>query len=260
MKESIFNGTDMVKVFGETKVLQGISLELYEGDFTVIMGSSGSGKSTLLYALSGMDQLSGGQLLYRGKFSDGKQPSGGWLDITQASEKELTRLRAEEFGFVFQRTYLVSSLTLEENVRMAGLICGSMSEKEVEEKTDMLIHQMCLEKAKDRLPAQVSGGEAQRAAVARAVITKPTILFADEPTGALNKANTEEVLNLLTAIHAEGQSVLLVTHDREAALRGNRILYLEDGVIVGELMLTPYQGKNKRREQELASWLEGFRW
>lgn len=249
MKEVIFHGTDMVKTFGETKVLQGISLELYKSDFTVIMGSSGSGKSTLLYALSGMDRLSGGQLFYNGKF-----------DITHASEKELTYLRAEEFGFVFQRTHLVSSLTLEENIRMAGLICGSMSEKEIKEKTDALIHQMRLEKAKDRLPAQVSGGEAQRAAVARAVITKPAILFADEPTGALNKANTEEVLDLLTALHAEGQSILLVTHDREAALRGNRILYLEDGAIVGELALNPYQGKNIERERELASWLESFHW
>ncbi|MDE7268602.1 MAG: ABC transporter ATP-binding protein [Lachnospiraceae bacterium] len=244
----------MVKNFGETTVLHGINLELYKGDFTVIMGSSGSGKSTLLYVLSGMEQLSEGKLLYREK------NSSKMLDITHASEKALTRLRAEEFGFVFQRTHLVSSLTLKENICMAGLICGSMSEKEVREKTDLLIRQMCLEKAEDRLPAQVSGGEAQRAAVARAVITNPIILFADEPTGALNKANTEEVLNLLTALHEEGQSVLLVTHDREAALRGNRILYLEDGAIVGELILTPYQGKNKGREQELASWLEGFCW
>ncbi len=266
MKQVIFHGTDMVKTFGETKVLQGISLELYEGDFTVIMGSSGSGKSTLLYMLSGMDSLSGGQLFYKGKFSDGKtssdekRPSDERVDIAHASERELTYLRAEEFGFVFQHTHLVSSLTLEENIRMAGLICGSMSEKETNEKTDALIRQMRLEKAKDRLPAQVSGGEAQRAAVARAVITKPTILFADEPTGALNKANTEEVLDLLTALHAEGQSILLVTHDRETALRGNRILYLEDGAIVGELTLSPYRGKNIERERELTSWLESFHW
>ncbi|MDE7176589.1 MAG: ABC transporter ATP-binding protein [Lachnospiraceae bacterium] len=250
MKEVIFQGTDLVKTFGETKVLQGVSLELYKGDFTVIMGSSGSGKSTLLYMLGGMDRLSGGQLLYYNRK----------IDMTHASEKQLTSLRAEEFGFVFQRTHLVSSLTLEENIRMAGLIAGSMSEREIAEKTETLIRQMHLEKAKDRLPAQVSGGEAQRAAVARAVITKPAMLFADEPTGALNKANTEEVLNLLTVLHTEGQTILLVTHDREAALRGNRILYLEDGAIVGELKLSPYQGKDIKREQELASWLEGFRW
>ena len=120
MKEIIYQGTNMVKTFGETTVLQGISLKLYKGDFTVIMGSSGSGKSTLLYAISGMDRLSGGQLFYKGKQSDGKTSSDGMLDIAHASEKELTRLRAENFGFVFQRTHLVSSLTLEENIRMAG--------------------------------------------------------------------------------------------------------------------------------------------
>lgn len=253
MKEIIFQGTDMIKTFEETKVLQGISLELYKDDFTVIMGPSGSGKSTLLYAVSGMDRLSEGQLFYRGKRSE-------MTDIAHATEKELTYLRAAEFGFVFQSTHLISSLTLEENIRMAGLICGSMSEKEIRRKTDVLIHQMRLEKAKDRLPAQVSGGEAQRAAVARAVVAEPEILFADEPTGALNRANTEEVLNLLTTLYAEGQSILLVTHDREAALRGNRILYLEDGFIVGELELGSYLGKDREREWKLASWLEGFRW
>lgn len=143
---------------------------------------------------------------------------------------------------------------------MAGLLCGSLSEKEVIQKTDSMIRQMGLEKAKDRLPAQVSGGEAQRAAVARAVIATPNILFADEPTGALNKANTEEVLDIMTALYEAGQSILLVTHDREAALRGNRILYLEDGLIVGELSLGPYREKERERERKLASWLEEFRW
>ena len=247
-KDIILSGKEITKSYGDNTVLQGISLELYAGDFTVIMGSSGAGKSTLLYVLSGMDRSNGGKLYYRGQ------------DITDASEKQLTKLRSEDFSFVFQRTHLVSSLTLEENIRMAGLIAGSMSEKEVKEKTALLIRQMHLEKAKDRLPAQVSGGEAQRAAVARAVITKPAILFADEPTGALNKANTEEVLDLLTTLYAEGQKILLVTHDREAALRGNRVMYLEDGAIVGELALSPYQGKDIKRERELASWLEGFRW
>ena len=144
-------------------------------------------------------------------------------------------------------------------VLLSSAIIFNLYDK-IQEKTDALICQMHLEKAKDRLPAQVSGGEAQRAAVARAVITKPKILFADEPTGALNKANTEEVLDLLTALYSRGQSILLVTHDREAALRGNRILYLEDGAIAGELELSSYQGKDREREQKLASWLEGFRW
>ena len=247
MKETILSGKGIAKRYGENDVLRGVDIELYAGDFTVIMGSSGSGKSTLLYALSSMDRASGGQLFYKNR------------DITGASESALTCLRAEEFGFVFQRTHLISNLTLYENIKMAGLI-GSLSERECRQRADQLIAKMNLEGAKDRLPSQVSGGEAQRAAVARAVINRPALLFADEPTGALNKANSQEVLNLLSALNQDGQSVLLVTHDREAAMRGNRILYLEDGAIIGEMSLPNYAGKDSAREEKLAAWLEGLGW
>ncbi len=114
---------------------------------------------------------------------------------------------------------------------------------------------MNLQEAKDRLPSQVSGGEAQRAAVARAVSGAPTLLFADEPTGALNRANTKEVLDLFTTLHQESQTILLVTHDKEAALRGNRIFYLEDGKILSKLDLSDYKPEDKQREENLALWL-----
>ena len=247
MKNVILSGKGIVKSFGENTVLHGIDIDVYEGDLTVIMGSSGSGKSTLLYALSGMDRISGGELFYREQ------------NITNASEKELTKLRAGDLGFVFQKTHLINNLTLGENIRMAGLI-GNVPDNEAKTRADELIMRMNLDNAKDRLPSQVSGGEAQRAAVARAVITKPVILFADEPTGALNKANSEEVLNLLSSLNADGQTVLLVTHDKEAALRGNRVLYLEDGAIIGELELPNYTGKDKAREEKLTAWLEGLGW
>ena len=247
MKKVILSGKGIVKTFGENTVLHGIDIDVYEGDFTVIMGSSGSGKSTLLYALSGMDSISGGELFYCDR------------DISAASEKELRQLRAKDLGFVFQRTHLINNLTLGENIRMAALI-GNVPDNEAKTRADELITRMNLDNAKDRLPSQVSGGEAQRAAVARAVITKPAILFADEPTGALNKANSEEVLNLFSSLNAEGQTVLLVTHDKEAALRGNRVLYLEDGAIIGELELPNYTGKDKAREEKLTAWLEGLGW
>ena len=247
MKEIILSGKGITKSFGENTVLHGIDVDIYAGDFTVIMGSSGSGKSTLLYALSGMDRFDSGQLIYRQQ------------DIANVSEKVITKLRSKDFGFVFQRTHLISNLTLYENIRMAGLI-GALSEKEADQCADALIDQMNLEKAKDRLPSHVSGGEAQRAAVARAAINKPSILFADEPTGALNKANSEEVLNLLSSLHSKGQTVLLVTHDKEAALRGNRVLYLEDGTIIGELELPVYTKKDRSREEKLSAWLERLGW
>lgn len=248
MKETILSGQKIKKDFGENRILQGIDISIYAGDFTVVMGSSGSGKSTLLYALSGMDAVSGGKVVYKGR------------DITGLSERELAQLRAAEFGFVFQKMHLVSSLSLYENIVIAGYISNKGNEEEIREKADGLVERMNLSGAEKRLPSEVSGGEAQRAAIARAVISSPQILFADEPTGALNKANTLEVLNLFSALNREGQSVVLVTHDKEAALRGNRVLYLEDGMVAGELELTAYEGKDRKREEQLNRWLENKGW
>lgn len=244
----VLSGKNIIKTYGETKVLDGLNISIYYGDFTIIMGTSGSGKSTLLYMLSGMDQVTSGEVNYNGK------------DLSKLSEKKLTTLRGDTFGFVFQQTHLVSNLTLYENILMAGLVNHSMSEAKTKEHTDILLKQMNLMHVKDHLPSEVSGGEAQRAAVARAVIGNPAILFADEPTGALNRANTEEVLNLFTNLHKEGQTILLVTHDKKAALRGNRILYIEDGGIVSELSLSEYKQTDKEREKKLSEFLENLGW
>ena len=246
MADTILQGEKITKIFhqgkAEAKVLDGIDIKIYEKDFTVIMGPSGAGKSTLLYSLSGMDQINGGHVLYRGR------------EISSLSEKQMARLRAEEFGFVFQQTHLVSNLTLLENVLVAGYVGKKDS-------AENLLQQMDVEEAKDRLPAQVSGGEAQRAAIARAMIGRPGLLFADEPTGALNQANTREVLGLLTDLNREDQSILMVTHDLRAASRGNRILYLEDGKVCDELSLEPYnEMEEKQREREVSQWLSGLRW
>ncbi len=226
--------------------MQNIDVDIYAGDFTVIMGSSGAGKSTLLYCLSGMDSLTGGEVLFKG------QP------ITGLSEKKMAALRAKEFGFVFQQTHLVSNLTLFENVAVAGY-AGKAAD--VNTRAHALLEQMHVGDAENRLPNQFSGGEAQRAAIARAMINKPVLLFADEPTGALNKANSQEVMNLLTELNAQGQSVLMVTHDPRAALRGNRLLYLEDGKILDELGLPAYRPEDEReRETEISGWLSGLGW
>lgn len=244
----VISGKNIIKTYGETKVLNDLDISIYQGDFTVIMGSSGAGKSTLLYMLSGMDQVTSGEINYNGK------------NLSKLSEKKLTTLRGDAFGFVFQQTYLVSNLTLYENILMAGLINHSMSEANAKEHTDKLLKQMNLIHVKDHLPSEASGGETQRAAVARAVIGNPAIVFADEPTGALNRANTEEVLNLFTTLHKEGQTILLVTHDKKAALRGNRILYIEDGRIVSELSLSEYKETDKEREKKLSEFLENLGW
>ncbi len=234
------------KKYGETPVLQDIDVDIYAGDFTVIMGSSGAGKSTLLYCLSGMDSLTGGEVFFK------NQP------ITGLRERKMAALRAKEFGFVFQQTHLVSNLSLFENVAVAGYAGKSA---DVNALAHALLEQMNVASAKNRLPNQVSGGEAQRAAIARAMINKPALLFADEPTGALNKSNSQEVMNLLTGLNAQGQSILMVTHDLRAALRGNRLLYLEDGKILDELGLPTYRAEDeKERETKISRWLSELGW
>ena len=212
------------------------------------MGPSGAGKSTLLYALSGMDGISGGTVSYKG------QP------VTGLSEDQMAGLRAREFGFVFQQTHLVSNLTLLENVAVAGYLAGKEPSKTIQARVEHLLCQMGVEGAKDRLPFHVSGGEAQRAAIARAMIGGLGLLFADEPTGALNRQSSREVLDLLTGLNQGGQTILMVTHDMGAAVRGNRILYLEDGKILDELTLSPYEKPDREREERASRWLSALRW
>lgn len=253
MKHTILSAKDLCKSFahngGQLHVLQHIDLDLYEGDFTVIMGASGSGKSTLLYSLSGMDRATSGQVLYHGK------------DLVAAKEKEIAGLRHKDFGFIFQQMHLVSNLTLFENVAVAGYLNKTVPAAEVRTYAEELLQKMGIAQIGNHLPSQVSGGEQQRCAIARAVINHPGLVFADEPTGALNRRNTNEVLNLLTKINKGGQSILMVTHDVRASLRANRILYLEDGSMIGELSLPPYSGEEEQsREIQVNAWLSSMEW
>ena len=252
MKNVLLQGKNICKSFiqsgGSMPILNEVNIEVYEGDFIVIMGPSGAGKSTLLYALSGMDNITSGEIEYRGK------------RISGLTEKEMARIRAKEFGFVFQQTHLVSNLTLFENIAVAGYVGGGRP-KNVQQRASELLSWMHVDGAKDRLPSQTSGGEAQRAAIARAMIQDPGLIFADEPTGALNKSNSEEVLNLLSTLNSDGQSLLMVTHDVHAAIRGNRILYLEDGKILDEFTLPVYSAADARqREAQTTQWLSSLRW
>lgn len=251
MKNILLAGKGVCKRFTKdgAPVLDNIDADIYQGDFTIIMGASGAGKSTLLYALSGMDSLSDGRVIYKG------------AEISHYNERQMARLRAAEFGFVFQQTHLVSNLTLFENVAVAGYLNEKIPQSETRERSESLLRQMGVEHAANRLPHQTSGGEAQRAAIARAMIGQPGILFADEPTGALNKRSSDEVLNLLTALNEQGQSILMVTHDLRAAIRGNRILYLEDGRVLDIFNLSPFQPNNaQQREIKINEWLTGLHW
>lgn len=251
MKEILLQGEGIVKQFpgGTDLVLDHVDLAVYQGDFTIVMGPSGAGKSTLLYALSGMDTISEGRVIYKEQ------------EITRLKEAQMAKLRSREFGFVFQQTHLVSNLTLFENVAVAGYLNRGVSGKDTQERASSLLSQMNVNGARNRMPNQTSGGEAQRAAIARAMINEPGILFADEPTGALNKRNTDEVLSLLTELNQKGQSILMVTHDVRAAIRGNRILYLEDGKILDEMALPPFTQETAReRKETVSAWLTSLAW
>ncbi len=249
MKSILLQGCGLCKTFSRAAVLDHINVTIYEKDFTVIMGASGAGKSTLLYCLSGMDGITGGEVLYKGK------------KISGLTENEMAKLRGKEFGFVFQQANLVGNLTLLENVKVAGYAGKVHTTKEIDEMSDTLLRQMGLGDAMNRLPSQASGGECQRAALVRATINDPGLIFADEPTGALNRSNSDEVLELLTQLNRAGQSILMVTHDVRSALRGNRVLDLEDGKLLDELDLGPYTGESmKERESKLTAWLTGLHW
>ncbi|MDF2944121.1 MAG: ABC-type antimicrobial peptide transport system, ATPase component [Herbinix sp.] len=253
MKQSILSADNVCKSFAtngvQNHVLNNVKMKIYEKDFTVIMGISGSGKSTLLYGLSGMDTITSGEVTYQERC------------ITRLNENQLTELRREDFGFIFQQIHLVSNLSLLENVTVPGYLVKKKSSVEVKKYALELLERMNLSDAVNRLPSQVSGGEQQRAAIARAIINMPQILFADEPTGALNRKNTTDVLDLLSQLHENGQTILMVTHDIHAALRADRILYLADGSILGELSLPPYHFEDLRsREAQINAWLTSMEW
>ncbi len=229
-------------------VIKNMDLELYDSDFTVIMGSSGSGKSTLLYALSGMDQATTGKVFF------------DYEDIAKLKEKDMTKLRKEKLGFVFQGINLISNLNVYENILSPTYKTGR-NLKEIDAQIDELLEKLELTDQRKKFPNQMSGGQKQRVAICRALINHPQVLFADEPTGALNSSQGQSVLDVLTRIHNEGQTVVMVTHDLKAATRGNRIIYLKDGRIDGELQLDEYSTENSvEREETLYKFLKEKGW
>ena len=218
MKKVVLKAEQLSKSFSSggamQHVLKNIDLELYEGDFTVIMGASGAGKSTLLYALSGMDTPSLGTITF------------GDTVISKLNQDALAVFRRRHCGFVFQQIYLMDGMSVMDNVLSAGLLLQKDKKALVRQAKELFASVGISEETQRKFPAQLSGGEAQRVGIVRALINKPELLFADEPTGALNSKTGLDVLDTLTAFHEQGQGVVMVTHDMRSARRGNRILYL----------------------------------
>jgi putative ABC transport system ATP-binding protein len=252
MRESILSTKKFCKTFStgglQQHVLKNMDLEIYDGDFTVIMGPSGAGKSTLLYALSGMDKPTLGEINFSGQ------------EISRLSNDKLAVFRRDNCGFVFQQMYLLDNMSVLDNVLACGYLV-SKDRKAVISTAKSLLHRLNIDETTWRkFPKQISGGEAQRAGIARALINNPKIIFADEPTGALNSANGKAVLDALTEVNDSGQSVVMVTHDLKSARRGNRILYLQDGVIRGECRLEKYVSGKKERSEKLSAFLAEMEW
>ena len=253
MKKILLKTENLSKSFSSggnlQHVLKNIDLELYQGDFTVIMGASGAGKSTLLYALSGMDTPSLGTITF------------GERRISSLSQDELAVFRRDHCGFVFQQIYLIDGMSVMDNVLSAGLLTDRDRKSVILRAKELFADVDISQETQNKFPTQISGGEAQRVGMVRALINSPEILFADEPTGALNSKTGLDVLDTLTRFNEKGQSIVMVTHDMRSARRGSRILYLKDGMILGECDLGKYAMQDdSARQEKLASFLAEMGW
>lgn len=246
----------IMKVQGLCKanILNGVDFEMEQGEIVAIMGPSGSGKSTFLYQMSGMDKPDSGQIYFDGE------------DICGYSEDESAKMRLEKMGFVFQQMNMLANQTIIENILFPAMHCqkgkkeGKKNEK-LKEKAMTLIKKVGIEGLEDRKITEVSGGQLQRACICRALMNEPLMLLADEPTGALNKSSSKEIMDEFVALNQGGMSTLIVTHDSKVASRCNRILYMLDGTIAGELVLGKYEeDKRQEREGQLGKWLEKQGW
>ena len=205
----------------EVRALDNVSVEFHGGEFTAIMGPSGSGKSTLMHCIAGLDELTSGSVTIDG------------VDLSGLNDKELTRLRRDKVGFIFQSFNLVPTLTAEENI-LLPLLLGNSSGDEAWIHT--VIDTVNMRNRLTHRPSELSGGQQQRVAVARALASKPSIIFADEPTGNLDSTTGTEILRFMKhAVHDLGQTIVMVTHDPVAASYADRIIFLADGKIVDEM-------------------------
>lgn len=225
----------IIKSYGEgsekQNVLDGVSINVNEGEFVSIMGSSGSGKSTLLFAISGMDSVDSGAVSFDSKA------------LTTFNEGELAALRRTEMGFIFQQPTMLKNLNILDNILLPAVGSKTKVTWELVQKAKALMKRAGIAELENRDVTQVSGGQLQRVGICRALMATPKIIFADEPTGALNSKSADEIMDILTQINAEGTAVLLVTHDAKVAAKTERVLFMSDGRIVSELAFPKWNGK-----------------
>lgn len=236
----------------QNNVLKNVNFSIKAGDMTAVMGASGSGKSTLLYSVSGMDNITAGEVKFCGS------------DISGMDENQLAKLRLDKMGFIFQRMYMMKNLSILDNIILPACQSQKIKEKhsETAERGRDLMRKLGISDIADNDINEVSGGQLQRACICRGMINKPDIVFADEPTGALDRTASGEVMEELARINNEGTTIMLVTHDVRVAARCTRLLYIADGNIEGEYNLGRYTGSTKLRERErqVSNWLMEMGW
>lgn len=228
------------------QILHDISFETESGEFVAVMGPSGSGKSTLLYNLSGMDRPASGRVMFKG------------FNITSLPEKKLSRLRLTEMGFVFQHIHFLKNLSVFDNIVLTAYEARLRPVTEIDRLARDLMERTGIAMLADRDITEVSGGQLQRAGICRALINDPSMIFCDEPTGALDSKSAMGIMDLLSEINMAGKTIMTVTHDIRVAARSERVLYMLDGKICGEKRLGKYcnKGGSESREGGLSAWLK----
>lgn len=230
-------------------VLKNVSFKVENGEMIAIMGPSGSGKSTLLYSISGMDRATSGEIEFDGE------------DLTKLNEKQLADIRLDKMGFIFQQMFMMKNLTILDNILLPAVQSkkNDISRSEKAQKAEALMRKLGIIEVADNDINEVSGGQLQRACIARSMMNSPKILFADEPTGALNRQSSSEVMDELCRLNSEGTTIMMVTHDAKVAARCSRIIYIIDGQIAGEFRNTSSDNQ-KDRERALNNWLMDMGW
>jgi putative ABC transport system ATP-binding protein len=248
--EAIVTAAGVVKSFGEgaekRNVLDGVSLEVNAGEFVTVMGPSGSGKSTLLFALSGMDGIDGGRVVFSG------------VDLAELDDNSLADFRRTRMGFVFQQPTLLRNLNILDNIVLPSMRDGRRHRARITAKAKALMEKTGITGLETRDITQASGGQLQRVGICRALMNDPQVIYGDEPTGALNSTSAVEIMALLEEIHRTGTTIMLVTHDVRVAARSERVLFILDGKITGEYRLDTYDETRddlRSREEGLATWL-----
>lgn len=227
-------------------VLADIHLKIKKTEFVALMGPSGSGKSTLLYSLSGMDRFSSGSIALKSQ------------ELANLDEHHLSQLRLHAMGFIFQQIHLLKNLSIFDNIVFPAYLAKKKTQEEIDARALALMQQTHIADLAQHAITEVSGGQLQRAAICRALINDPEIVFGDEPTGALDSKSALEVMNILGDLNRSGTTLLIATHDSKVAARADRVIYIVDGAIRSEKILGKFQTmkQSEEREKELITWIE----